>query len=155
MSRHRGTLSLIAWQMLLSWAYIFPVTLAICTAWHLVKQGRWKSRLEGEKQWRPHLELRPGLLSPPLAKTPPPVLHLANTRASPSTFLLSALSLSSFTQLSLDFLPDNFSKAPFPFHSALRFSLYFPSHSFCPNFTYFSFINNGVAVPPIYRCPYQ
>ncbi len=52
-ARRWGTLSLIAWQMPLSWAYIFTITLAICTAGYLLKRGRLSTTLEGTKRWRP------------------------------------------------------------------------------------------------------
>lgn len=44
---------MIAWQMPLSWAYIFTITLAICTAGYLLKRGRLSTTLEGTKRWRP------------------------------------------------------------------------------------------------------
>lgn len=52
-ARRWGTLSLIAWQMPLSWAYNFTITLAICTAGYLLKRGRLSTTLEGTKRWRP------------------------------------------------------------------------------------------------------
>lgn len=47
MSRHRGTLSLIAWQMLLSWAYIFTVTLAILHSLALSQARQVKDQARG------------------------------------------------------------------------------------------------------------
>lgn len=50
--------------MPLSWAYIFTITLAICTAGHLLKRGRLSTTLEGTKRWRPTWSL--GKASPQL-----------------------------------------------------------------------------------------
>lgn len=47
------TLFLIAWQMPLSWAYVFTITLAICTAGYVLKRDRLSTTLEGTKRWRP------------------------------------------------------------------------------------------------------
>lgn len=53
MAWHWRTLYLIAWQMPLSWAYIFTITLAICTAGYLLERGRLSTTLKGNKRWRP------------------------------------------------------------------------------------------------------
>lgn len=47
------TLFLIAWQMPLSWAYVFAITLAICTAGYVLKRDRLSTTLKGTKRWRP------------------------------------------------------------------------------------------------------